>query len=45
METYYSFQVAKPLALSLDYQFINNPGYNQDRGPVSVLSLRAHLEF
>lgn len=45
LETYYSFQVAKPLALALDYQFINHPGYNQDRGPVSVLSLRAHLEF
>lgn len=45
LETYYSFQVAKPLALSLDYQYITNPGYNQDRGPVSVLSLRAHLEF
>ena len=45
LETYYSLQVLKPLALSLDYQFINHPGYNQDRGPVSVLSLRAHLEF
>lgn len=43
VETYYSYQVAKPLAL--DYQFINNPGYNRDRGPVSVLSVRAHLEF
>ncbi len=45
LETYYSYQVAKPLALALDYQFINNPGYNRDRGPVSVLSVRAHLEF
>jgi hypothetical protein len=44
-ETYYSYQVAKPLSLALDYQFINNPGYNRDRGPVSVLSVRAHLEF
>jgi len=45
LETYYNFQVAPPLTLSLDYQFIHNPGYNQDRGPVSVLSFRAHLEF
>ena len=45
IETYYSCQVAKPLALALDYQFINSPGYNRDRGPVSVLSVRAHLEF
>ncbi len=45
VETYYSYQLAKPLALSLDYQFINHPGYNRDRGPVSVLSLRLHLEL
>jgi high affinity Mn2+ porin len=45
VETYYSCQLAKPLTLSLDYQFINNPGYNRDRGPASVVSVRAHLEF
>jgi high affinity Mn2+ porin len=45
VETYYNYQLARPLTLSLDYQFINNPGYNRDRGPVSVLSFRAHLEF
>ncbi len=45
VETYYSLQIAKPLALSLDYQFINNPGYNRDRGPVSVVSVRVHLEL
>jgi hypothetical protein len=45
VETYYSYQIARPLALALDYQFINNPGYNRDRGPVSVLSVRLHLEY
>ncbi len=45
LETYYSYQLAKPLSLSLDYQYINNPAYNKDRGPVSVLSLRVHLEL
>jgi hypothetical protein len=45
VESYYSYQLAKPLGLSLDYQFINNPGYNRDRGPVSVLSFRVHLEY
>jgi carbohydrate-selective porin OprB len=45
IETYYNYQVANPLTLSLDYQFIANPGYNQDRGPVSVLSVRVHLEY
>jgi high affinity Mn2+ porin len=45
LETYYAYQLSRPLALSLDYQFVNHPGYNRDRGPVSVLSLRLHLEY
>lgn len=31
--------------LSPDYQFIVNPAYNHDRGPVNVFSIRAHMEF
>jgi high affinity Mn2+ porin len=31
--------------ISPDYQFIANPAYNKDRGPVNVLSIRAHVEF
>jgi high affinity Mn2+ porin len=31
--------------LTPDYQFIINPAYNKDRGPVSVLGIRAHVEF
>jgi high affinity Mn2+ porin len=27
-----------------DYQLIVNPGYNRDRGPVSVFSARLHWE-
>lgn len=45
LESYYSYQVVKQFAVSLDYQFINNPGYNRDRGPVSLLGLRLHYEF
>ena len=30
---------------ALDYQFIANPGYNPDRGPVSVFGVRLHGEF
>jgi high affinity Mn2+ porin len=30
--------------LTLDYQLINNPAYNRNRGPVSVPGLRAHAE-
>lgn len=31
--------------LTPDYQFILNPAYNKDRGPVNVFSIRAHVEF
>jgi high affinity Mn2+ porin len=45
IEGYYACQLSKALALMLDYQFINHPGYNQDRGPANLLSLRMHLAF
>jgi hypothetical protein len=32
-------------ALSVGWQYILNPGYNQDRGPMSVYSVRWHSEF
>jgi high affinity Mn2+ porin len=45
LETYYSLKVDKWLTLSLDYQFVEDPGYNRDRGPVSVFGVRAHAEY
>ena len=33
------------LTLTADYQFITNPAYNADRGPVHVFSGRFHGEF
>jgi high affinity Mn2+ porin len=44
-EIYYSLRLARSAWLSLDYQRIIHPGYNRDRGPVSVTSARMHLEF
>ena len=43
-EAYYSFAVAKGTYASLDVQRISNPGYNADRGPVSVYGVRVHWE-
>ena len=37
--------ISKNIWLSGDYQFILNPGYNIDRGPVSVFSVRLHAEL
>ena len=44
IETYYELPVSY-LKLTLDYQFIVNPGYNEDRGPVSVFAARLHAQF
>jgi len=31
--------------VTADYQFVVNPGYNRDRGPVSVFAARLHKQF
>jgi high affinity Mn2+ porin len=44
MEVYYSLPIAA-WQLTADYQFITNPAYNRDRGPVSVVATRLHTQF
>ena len=45
IETYYSLAAFSFARVSLDYQFVVNPAYNRDRGPVSVFGIRGHAEF
>ena len=45
LEAYYSFALINGVALTADYQFVANPAYNSDRGPISVLGLRFHGQF
>jgi high affinity Mn2+ porin len=45
VETYYNWHAWRGLFYSLDVQHINNPGYNRDRGPAWVGSVRAHVDF
>ena len=45
IETYYTLHVWRGLYPSFGLQHINNPGYNQDRGPLVVPTMRLHLEF
>jgi high affinity Mn2+ porin len=45
LETFYALAVMKDVLLSFDYQFMVNPAYNADRGPVSIFSGRLHAEF
>lgn len=43
-ETYYSLSLLNGRIIpSFTYQFILNPAYNADRGPINVFSLRLHL--
>ena len=45
LETYYSAAVLHGWHVTLDYQFFENPAYNQDRGPVSVFAVRVRGQF
>jgi high affinity Mn2+ porin len=44
-ELYYKALLRKSVWLTGDYQFVENPAYNRDRGPVHVFGLRMHVEL
>jgi len=43
-ESYYSARLLPWLFASYDLQYVVNPAYNQDRGPVWINSIRLHVE-
>jgi high affinity Mn2+ porin len=45
LETYYAARLFPQSFLTLDYQFVNNPAYNRDRGPISIWAVRLHAQF
>ena len=45
VETFYSMRVYEHFTVTADYQYVANPAYNRDRGPVSIFGLRVHAEF
>jgi hypothetical protein len=45
LETYYSLNIWKAVGVTLDYQRVQNPAYNADRGPVNFIAMRLHAEF
>jgi len=45
VETYYRAAVISNAQLTFDYQWIDHPAYNRDRGPAAVFALRLHAEF
>jgi hypothetical protein len=45
VEIYYSWNAWKNVYLTADFQRVNNPGYNADRGPANFAGLRFHAEY
>ena len=44
-EFYYNAHAYRGMYFALGVTHVNNPGYNQDRGPVWVPSIRSHIDF
>ncbi len=45
VDLFYSLGVYDSLWFTADYQHIENPAYNADRGPVNIYAIRGHFEF
>jgi len=45
LETYYSYSLNNWASLTFDYQFVADPAYNADRGPVHIFAGRLHAQF
>ena len=47
METYYNFPIPlhSGIFAALDFQYVDNPGYNRARGPVLIPGARLHVEL
>ncbi len=45
LEAYYTLHAWHGIYYALDAQFVEHPGYNQDRGPVLVEGVRMHVDF
>jgi high affinity Mn2+ porin len=44
-EAYYSLALNTHFQATADYQYVRNPAYNVDRGPVSIIGLRLHAQY
>jgi high affinity Mn2+ porin len=45
LETSYTLDAWRGVHPSFGFQFVDHPGYDRDRGPVFVPTLRLHIEF
>jgi high affinity Mn2+ porin len=45
LESYYTTHIWRGLFYAFDLQYIDHPGYNKDRGPALVETVRMHVDF
>lgn len=45
LEIYYLWKPVHYLGISPDFQVVNHPAYNTDRGPVVIMGTRVHLDY
>jgi len=45
VESYYDGAILSQVHLTLDYQWIDHPAYNLERGTVSIGAVRLHVQF
>jgi hypothetical protein len=45
VESYYDWHAWRGMFYAIDVQHVSDPGYNRDRGPAWVGSVRAHVDF
>ena len=44
-EIYYQYKPFRTVGIAADFQWVNHPGYNQDRGAAAVFATRMHYEI
>jgi high affinity Mn2+ porin len=45
VEAYYNWELRKGINVTFDFQGVNDPAYNRDRGPVAIAGIRVHFEY
>jgi high affinity Mn2+ porin len=45
LESFYNWQIKQGINVTFDFQGVNNPAFNRDRGPVAIAGARVHFEF
>jgi high affinity Mn2+ porin len=45
LETYYMAHLWRGVYVALDLQYVRDPAYNRDRGPVIIPGFRVHVDL